>query len=399
MRLSAATGQTKVGDLVYQGDVIQTGIDGALGLVFADNTSFNVSSNARMELTEFIYDPKGKSNSTLLNLQKGAFTFIAGQVARTGNMKVETPAGTMGIRGTAPRVEIMPDGSVKFTTLIEENKKELQNKNAVPAAGGRRSQDAPLRTAKNSAIKDIALCNGADGTEAKISGCTDLIESHVNYPKSLALVYNNRANARASNGDFEQAIKDYDQSIKLDPTDAKALNNRGIAYEKQGEHERAIADFNAAVEVSRDYASAFANRAQVYEKKRDYQRALNDFDEAIRLQPTLASLWNERCWLRTITGAPQNALSDCNEAIRLGPASAAKFNSRGFAYLKLGRWESAIADFNSALQLNSKQASSLYGRGFAKLKIGDNAGGNTDIAAATSAKQNIVEDLAGYGLP
>jgi hypothetical protein len=113
-------GQAKVGDLVYRGDMIQTGADGGLGVVFADGTSFNVSSNARMEVNEFVYDPKGHANSTLLSLTKGTFTFIAGNVAHTGDMKVDTPVGTMGIRGTAPRVEILDDGSVKFSTLVEQ---------------------------------------------------------------------------------------------------------------------------------------------------------------------------------------------------------------------------------------------------------------------------------------
>jgi hypothetical protein len=112
--------QAKVGDLVYRGDIIQTGPDGKLGVGFADGSSFSVSNNARMELNEFVYDPHGHSNSSLMSLTKGTFTFIAGEVAHTGNMKVDTPVGTMGIRGTAPRVEILNDGSVKFSTLIEE---------------------------------------------------------------------------------------------------------------------------------------------------------------------------------------------------------------------------------------------------------------------------------------
>jgi len=119
---SSDVGQTKVGDLVYRGDVIQTGVDGALGIVFADGSSFSVSKNARMEVNEFVYDPKSNSNSSLLNLSKGTFTFIAGNVAHTGDMKVNTPVGTMGIRGTAPRVEILDDGTVKFSTLIEQKK-------------------------------------------------------------------------------------------------------------------------------------------------------------------------------------------------------------------------------------------------------------------------------------
>src|SRR5437868_2376694 len=43
-----AGGGVKVGDLLYQGDVIQTGADGSLALTFVDNTSFNISANARM---------------------------------------------------------------------------------------------------------------------------------------------------------------------------------------------------------------------------------------------------------------------------------------------------------------------------------------------------------------
>ena len=111
--------QAKVGDLVYRGDIIQTGPDGKLGVGFADGSSFSVSNNI-MELNEFVYDPHGHSNSSLMSLTKGTFTFIAGEVAHTGSMKVDTPVGTMGIRGTAPRVEILNDGSVKFSTLIEE---------------------------------------------------------------------------------------------------------------------------------------------------------------------------------------------------------------------------------------------------------------------------------------
>jgi hypothetical protein len=134
--------QAKIDDPVYQGDVVVTGADGAVGIVFGDGTSFSVSKNARMEINEFVYDPKGSSNSTLFHLTKGTFTFLAGKAAKTGNMRVETPVGTMGIRGTAPHVEISDDGTVKFTTLIEELK-NAPGSNADPAAppGGRRTQN------------------------------------------------------------------------------------------------------------------------------------------------------------------------------------------------------------------------------------------------------------------
>jgi hypothetical protein len=86
-----------------------------------------------MVMNEFIYDPNSKSNSSLLSLTKGTFTFVAGKIAKSGDMKVNTPVATMGIRGTTPRVEIAEDGSVKFSTLIEEGK-DRANRAAAPSA-------------------------------------------------------------------------------------------------------------------------------------------------------------------------------------------------------------------------------------------------------------------------
>jgi hypothetical protein len=134
VNLPSQAGQTKVGDPVYLGDVVQTGADGRLGINFTDGSSFNLSSNARMALNEFVYDPNGTSNSTLFNLGKGTFTFVAGNIAKTGSMKIDTPVATMGIRGTTPRVEISDDGTVKFSTLIEEGKSKLAKKPGAPAA-------------------------------------------------------------------------------------------------------------------------------------------------------------------------------------------------------------------------------------------------------------------------
>jgi hypothetical protein len=114
--------------------VVQTGADGKLGINFTDGTSFNLSNNARMALSEFVYEPSGTSNSTLFNLTKGTFTFVAGSNAKTGSMKVDTPVATMGIRGTTPRVEISDDGTVKFSTLIEESKSKFTKKPGAPAA-------------------------------------------------------------------------------------------------------------------------------------------------------------------------------------------------------------------------------------------------------------------------
>jgi hypothetical protein len=126
--------QTKIGDPVYLGDVVRTGADGRVGINFVDGTSFNLSSNARMALDEYVYEPAGKSNSTIFNLTRGTFVFVAGQVAKTGDMRIETPVATMGVRGTTPHVEIADDGTTRFSTLIEESKSKLTKKSGTVGA-------------------------------------------------------------------------------------------------------------------------------------------------------------------------------------------------------------------------------------------------------------------------
>ena len=137
-------GGVKVGDLVYLGDVVQTGADGRVGITFTDGTAFNLSSNARMAMTEFVYDPNSKSNSTLLSLTKGTFTFVAGKIAKTGDMKIDTPVATMGIRGTTPHVEISDDGTVKFSTLIEEGKNQVLEKYGACNRKAKRRERRPI---------------------------------------------------------------------------------------------------------------------------------------------------------------------------------------------------------------------------------------------------------------
>ena len=177
-------GQAKVGDFVYQGDLVQTGADSAVGMVFTDGTAFNLSANARIELNQFVYDPNGNSNSAFISLAKGTFTFIAGKVAKTGDMKVDTPVATMGIRGTAPHVEISEDGTVHFATLVEEeptqqkqpgtpaqeNKRAApaqQNKGAVPPEQRQRqAKNVPSAATdqamaeQNKKLKNLNICRG-----------------------------------------------------------------------------------------------------------------------------------------------------------------------------------------------------------------------------------------------
>src|SRR5215471_15953569 len=97
MGASGVVAQVQVGDPVYRHDTIETGADGAVGIIFTDGTAFNLSNDARMVLNEFVCD--GTSNSALFSFSKGAFSFITGKVTKAGGLRIDTPFTR--IRGAA----------------------------------------------------------------------------------------------------------------------------------------------------------------------------------------------------------------------------------------------------------------------------------------------------------
>ncbi|TMJ52385.1 MAG: hypothetical protein E6G85_11905 [Alphaproteobacteria bacterium] len=110
------------GDTLYQNDVVQTGSNSTLGLVLDDGTAFNLSANARFMLNDFNFDANGTSNSSLMTLVQGAASFVAGQIAPTGDMKVATPVSVIGIRGTAVILDISStDGTVSVSVVDQHD--------------------------------------------------------------------------------------------------------------------------------------------------------------------------------------------------------------------------------------------------------------------------------------
>src|SRR4030081_1251046 len=92
-RASGIAVQVMVGDPVCQGDVIETAADGRIGIRFIDGTVFNLSGSTCVALNEFVCDGNGTSQSILFGVTRGIFAFIAGKVAKTGCLRVDTPVG------------------------------------------------------------------------------------------------------------------------------------------------------------------------------------------------------------------------------------------------------------------------------------------------------------------
>ncbi len=105
-RGNGAPAALKVSDAIFKSDVLETGGDGSLGVTFDDDTTFNLSANARIAVDEFVYQEGGSGNKAAFNVARGTVAFVASQVAKTGDMTITTPTASLGIRGTTGVVDV-----------------------------------------------------------------------------------------------------------------------------------------------------------------------------------------------------------------------------------------------------------------------------------------------------
>ena len=119
---------------------------------------------------------------------------------------------------------------------------------------------------------------------------------------------------------------------------------QGYQSFKKGDYDQAIKDYSEAIKLDPEYAFPFYGRGCAWALKKDYDKAIKDLTEAIRLDPKNASAYNDRGGVFLTTGKYDKALKDYTEAIRLDPKHGASFDGRGWAWLKTREYDKAIED-------------------------------------------------------
>ena len=119
-------------------------------------------------------------------------------------------------------------------------------------------------------------------------------------------------------GNYNEAIKAFDTSIKIDSHNFNAWFHKGFTLSKLNKHEEAIKAYDKAIEINPQDPNAWTNKA----------------DALVRL------------------GNSKEAIKACYKALEIDPRNSLAWNNNGYALYKLGKLDDAIKAFDKALEIN-----------------------------------------------
>ena len=204
------------------------------------------------------------------------------------------------------------------------------------------------------------------------------IELNPDFPKG----YSNRGVLLKDLKRYDESLSDYNKAIELLPNYAIPYNNRGVLFKILNRLDEALNDYNRAIALLPNYPDALYNRAVVYKLQNKYDESLRDYNKAIQLRPNSSSMYRSRAGLMSNYDKFEEALRDYNKAIQLEPNNADNWLSRGIYFSKIKKYPEAINDYNKVIAIQPSMPEAYYGKGIAEYETGNKSLGCSDMQKA-----------------
>lgn len=186
-----------------------------------------------------------------------------------------------------------------------------------------------------------------------VSDCPDFLEMIVEQEKQSdtnAAVLYDKGDKFYDEGNYTQAINEYDKAIRMDPENHEYLNSRGVAYYDQGKYYYAISDFINAIRCKSNFALAYFNLAYSKYNLDDSRAALKDVETSILYDPEYCDAYNLKGLIYTDIEESDSAMMAFEMAIECDSSSSRYLFNMGYLHYSDREYKQAIERFYMALE-------------------------------------------------
>ena len=244
--------------------------------------------------------------------------------------------------------------------------------------------------------RDWRLCRAVDADHLAILACTRLIDSSGLSERDRATAHVIRGSAHWRQRDFDQAIADENEAIRIDPNLAAAYVARSAAYGSKADDDQAIADANKALDIDPNIAAAHLDRGIARGHKGDVDGAIADTTRAVELDPHNALGLISLGTLHAKKREPGLAYADFGNATEIEPGGGFDgYRVRGMAFERRSDFRHAIADFSRWIEIDPACAFAYALRADALLRNDEHAFADATRAIDINPRSAVGHEIRG----
>lgn len=163
-------------------------------------------------------------------------------------------------------------------------------------------------------------------------------------------LFNILGSALLSNGDNEEAIKIFAETIKKYPEVPDLHNNLGICYKVNNSHNQAVLEFNEALKYKKDYVDAKINLADTYFLLKKFKNSIEIYNELLTTEKNNLPIYFNLSKCFEEIGEINQAINTLKLSLKIKKTSEAFYNIG--VLLERSNIEEAILYYNNSIKIN-----------------------------------------------
>lgn len=179
--------------------------------------------------------------------------------------------------------------------------------------------------------------------------------------ENTSVTYLNEGLNKYQQGDYQGALIQFNQALRVNPRDAQVYYNRAVVYYDLQKYHLALEDINRVIVITPEDISAYYLRGLILSQSLlELDRSIADFTQVIKLDSRFAPAYFQRANLYYQQRELDNAFKDYTNVINLAPEYPHAYYNRALVRYQMGDRNGALQDLEQASQLYFNQGEQAY---------------------------------------